>query len=77
MLDKGDRILYDKNLHENRGRTWLFSELVYLCSMHKKKKIRIIALFLERTEGSCVTKIMDLKKSGDYERYKRIGDSKF
>jgi|GEM_PF-6020009 len=71
-IDKAGRLLYDEELHKNQNRSWLMSDLAYLCGMWKKRKIRDIALCLERTDAACITKVNYLKNKGEFEKYRKI-----
>lgn len=67
------RMKYDPEFHTNHFKLWTVSELVYLCSSWDGMKKADIALALGRTHGTVLDRAYHLRKSGDFEHYKKLG----
>lgn len=66
------RMTYNPQFHDRHGEVWTTKEVIYLCGMWESTKKRDIALALGRTEGTCLTKVHNLKRSGDFERFRKM-----
>lgn len=73
--DSQGRMKYNPEFHENHRKAWSTSELAYLCSMHLGRELCDLSLALSRTESSLGEKIMELKRQGKYEYYRKLGKS--
>lgn len=69
------RMRYNPEFHENHGKPFTVKELAYMCSMWEGTKKADIALALGRTHGTVLSKVYSLKKSGQFEHYKKIGSN--
>ncbi|WP_202882543.1 DNA-entry nuclease [Gracilibacillus saliphilus] len=69
------RMPYNPDFHENHNKDWTVDELIYMCSMWDVTKKADIALALGRTHASVLTQADKLRKSGDFEYYKKLADS--
>lgn len=67
------RMKYNPEFHENRGKPWTVDESIYLCSSWDGMKKADISLALGRTHGSVLNKAHELRKSGQFEYFKRLG----
>lgn len=70
------RMVYNPEYHHNHGKPWTVSDLVYLCSSWDGMKKADIALALGRTHGTVLSKAYELKKSGQFDHYKKLGERK-
>lgn len=66
------RMCYHPDFHENHGKPWTINELQYLCSSWDGMKKADIALALGRTHGTVLSKAHQLKKSGEFEKFKEM-----
>jgi len=67
------RMKYHPDYHENHGKPFSKSELIYLCSSWDSMLKKDIALALGRTHGSVLRKANDLKRYGLFDYYKKLG----
>lgn len=67
------RMRYNPEYHENHGKPFTTNELVYLCSMWDSMKKQDIALAMGRTHGAVLTMAHTVRKSGQFESYKKRG----
>lgn len=70
------RMRYNPEFHENHGKPFTVQELIYMCSMWASTKKADIAAALGRTHGTVLSKAYDLRKSGEFEYYRLLGNSK-
>ncbi|WMJ79567.1 hypothetical protein RBU49_11770 [Clostridium sp. MB40-C1] len=66
------RMNYNSEFHDKHAQSWTLKDIIYLCGMWGTAKIRDISLALGRTEGACMTKAYDLKRKGEFNRYKKL-----
>ncbi|MBO1003140.1 DNA-entry nuclease [Pseudogracilibacillus auburnensis] len=69
------RIRYSPEFHDNHGKQWTDEDLAYLCSSWDGMKKADIAMALGRTHGTVLTKAYALKRNGQFDYYKNLGDS--
>lgn len=69
-----NRMRYNPEFHENHGKPWSTDDLIYLCSMWESTHKATIAAALGRTHGTVLTKGHELRKGGQFERYKEMGE---
>ena len=67
--DKSGRLVYTPELFKNTGKHWTINELIDLVGYDQTMKREKLGLMLERTPGTCSSKISRLKKNGEYEFY--------
>lgn len=67
------RIRYNPEFHENHKKPFTVKELAYMCSMWNSMKKADIAFALGRTHSTILTKAYSLKRSGQFEHYKKLG----
>lgn len=67
------RMRFNPQFHENHGRKFSEDDLIYMCSMWDSTKKEDIALALGKTYGSVITKAYYLRKTGQFNYYKTIG----
>ena len=67
--DKSGRLVYTPELFKNTGKYWTINELIDLVGYDQTMKREELGLMLERTPGTCSSKISRLKKNGEYEFY--------
>lgn len=66
------RLRYNPEFHENHGKPFTVSDLVYLCGMYDSMKKADIAMALGRTHATVLSKANELRKSGQFEFYKNL-----
>lgn len=69
------RMRYNPEFHENHGKPWSTEDLAYMCSSWDAHKKADIAMAVGRTHTTILTKVHKLRKSGQFEHYKKLGDS--
>lgn len=69
------RMRYNPEFHENHGKPFTVKELAYMCSMWDSMKKADIAMALGRTHGTVLSKAYSLKKNGQFEYYKKLGNA--
>lgn len=69
------RMKYNPEFHENHGKPFTVKELVYMCSMWHSTKKADIAMALGRTHGTVLSKANSLRKSGEFEHFKKLGEN--
>ncbi len=67
------RMRYNPEFHDNHGKRWTDDDLAYLCASWYGMNKADIAMALGRTHGTVLSKAYDLKRSGKFEHYKRLG----
>ena len=67
------RMSYDPEYHENRGKPFTTCDLAYMCSMWESMKKQDIALALGRTHGAVLSMADRLRKSSQFDQYKKRG----
>lgn len=70
------RMRYNPEFHENHGKPFTVKELAYMCAMWDGMKKADIAMALGRTHGTVLSKVYQLKKNGQFEHYRKMGESK-
>jgi len=65
---------YNPEFHENHGKPFTVNDLIFLCSSWDAMKKADIAMALGRTHGTVLSKAYDLRKSGQFEYYKNLGE---
>jgi hypothetical protein len=68
------RMKYNPEYHENHGKPFTTQELIYMCSMWSGTKKSNIALALGRTHGTVLSKVYLLKKNGQFEHFRKLGE---
>ena len=68
-----NRMRYNPEFHENHGKPWRVNELIYMCSMWEGTKKATIAAALGRTHGTVLSKANQLRRSGEFYKYKEMG----
>lgn len=71
--DSQGRMKYHPDYHPNRGQPYTTGDLIFLCSAHRTMPLTDIGLALGRTPASVASLLTKLKKTGEYERYRRLG----
>lgn len=69
--DRLGRMNYNPSFHK-RHVPWTLEDLEYLCKFHEVDGIKTIALALERTEKTVGNMIYRLRKTGQYEQYRKL-----
>ena len=67
------RLRFDPELHENHGKPFTVSELVFLCSSWSSMKKADIAAALGRTHGTVLSKAYSLRKNGQFTHFEKLG----
>jgi hypothetical protein len=67
------RLRFSPEFHENHGKPFTVKELAYLCIMWESMKKADIAMALGRTHGTVLSKAYMLKKTGQFNHFKLIG----
>lgn len=70
--DKIGRMKYHPDFHKNQGKRFTPEENAYLCYWYGKDTVRDIGFALERTEVSISIRVGQMKKSGDFEYYRKL-----
>ena len=65
-------MMYNPEFHENHKKPWSLKDIIYLCGMWDSTRKKDIALALGRTENTCLSRAHDIKKSGDFDKYKKM-----
>lgn len=68
------RMKYNPDFHENHGKPFTVKDLAYMCSMWDSMKKADIAMALGRTHSTVLNKAHSLKKTGQFDYFKNIGD---
>lgn len=67
------RLVYTPELHYNHFKAWTVKDLIYLCGMWERRdkgmRSKDIALCLGRTVGTCASKVMLMKRNGEFKSY--------
>ncbi len=66
------RLKYSQEMCERHYKPFTTNELVYLCQYYGNISSRELAMALGRTQKAILNKISKMKKSGEYEFYKKI-----
>lgn len=69
------RMCYDPEFHENHGKAWSQNDLIYLCKSWDGMKKADIALALGRTHATILQKAYELRKNGDFDKFKEMEES--
>ncbi len=67
------RMVYNPEFHENHKKPWSVQDLIFLCSSYDAMKKRDIGLALGRTEMTIFEKAKSLRKDGQFEYFKSMG----
>ena len=70
-----NRMKYNPEFHENHKKPYTLKELAYMCAMWDSMKKADIALALGRTHNTVLSKVHKLRKNGEFEHYKELGES--
>ncbi len=70
------RMRYNPEFHPNHGKPFTTGDLIYMCSMWDSMKKANIAMALGRTHSTILTKAYELRKSGLFDYYKKLGQAK-
>ncbi len=70
------RMRFNPDFHENHGKPWTTADLIYLCSSWDGAKKADIAMALGRTHGTVLSMAHSLRKNGQFEHYKKLGEVK-
>lgn len=74
QYDKWGRIEYNPKIHFNHGRPMSSYDKMYLCKFYDVDGPVSISYALGRTESSLAQIISDMRKNGEYEKYKQMWD---
>lgn len=66
------RMRYNAELHDKHREPWTVKDQIYMCGMWGGAKARDISLALGRTEGTCMHRVAQLKKSGEFNKFKKM-----
>ena len=72
QYDASGRLLYHPELHENHRKEWTLDELEYLCKFYRASDLNDMSLALGRPATACAMKMAYLKKTGQYELYRKL-----
>ena len=67
------RMIFNPEYHENHKKPWKVHDLIFLCSSYDAMKKRDIGLALGRTEMTIFEKAKSLRKEGQFEYFKSMG----
>lgn len=73
--DSCGRMKYNPDFHFNHKKAYTVNELAYICSTYRLGTRKQISLATGRTEGTIANLVKDLKKSGEFEHYKKLGET--
>ena len=68
------RMKYDPDIHNNRNKSYTTDDIMFICSRWDFDKKRDIAYATGRTEASLTRLVGALKKSGEFESYRKKGE---
>lgn len=71
-MGKNCRLSYDPEICTRHYQGYTTKELSYMCYWYGTISSREIALALGRTQKSVLNKVVRMKKSGQFEEYKRL-----
>lgn len=64
QYDNNGRVKYNSKLHANHKKPWLVKDEEYLIEMYEKIGPDKVALALERTIGTVMDRVCELRKKG-------------
>lgn len=68
--DKLGRMIAHPVYHPRTGKPWTLEEMIYLCKFHEYDGMKDISFGIGRAEKACQQKLVYLRKSGEYWKYK-------
>lgn len=76
-FDKIGRMRYHSEFHPQHGEPFSVSDLIYLCKFHKIDSARSLSFALGKTESTVMSRLSSMKKSGDYDIYRNMDDTRW
>lgn len=72
QYDRYGRLVYNPEFHPNHGKPYTQSDLEYLCKFWGVDEAKSLAFALGRPEHSLASKVNSLRKSDQFEWYKKL-----
>lgn len=72
VYDRFGRMEYHPKFHPNHKKPFTLDEAIYLCKFYDFEGTRNMAFALGRTEKSLIAKVNELRKSGEFQKYRDL-----